>query len=66
MSKAQFEVKVTRHPKAADEWRFDIRNRGKIIAYSRNYYTRKRDAMRGALRLIEGIFQGVKITEKGK
>lgn len=60
------EIRIKHHPKAADEWRFEVINRGRVVAYSRNFYTRRHDAMRGAERLLAGIFQDVRITEKGK
>lgn len=55
------EIRIKRHPKATDEWRFQVLSQGKVIAYSRNFYTRRRDAIRGAERLLAGIFQGVRI-----
>lgn len=60
------EIRIRRYVKLPDNWQFVIYNHGKPIAFSRNYYTRKRDCIRGALRLIDGFFQGVRITEKGK
>lgn len=60
------EIKIKRYAKLQDNWQFVIYNHGKPAAFSRNYYSRKRDCIRGAERLAVAMFRGVRITVKSK
>jgi hypothetical protein len=52
------EIRIRRYSELSDNWQYAIYVRGKPVAFSRNYYSRRRDAVRGAKRLVAEMRMG--------